>query len=146
MTTVVVEDGPEHVEVPATQGEVIAAETVETVAEASVEIAGIEAARDIAIAEIAAETTTEIIAAEDNRTIEQLRLEIVECRTRAEVAEAQNTELTAQLLTLQQSTPLPAPEPNLLDDAVNEVTLASPEEQKEPPPEPNRKEPRFRWI
>jgi hypothetical protein len=133
-------------EVAPTASEVIAADTIEATAEAAVTVAAIEADRDIELATIAAETEiarTEIVHADRTASLE---LELSQCQTEMEALRAENIELRATLSTLPPSTPEPLePSPPPASDA-SEVTPVSPEEQREPAPEPRRKEPAFRWI
>lgn len=118
----------------------------EPIAEAAVEIAKIEARKEIKLAEISAETTvlqTEAVtraSAEYNAQaeVEQCRWEIAELRA----GQAATQEALALILT--KLTPAELPPPNPLPASV-EVTPANPE-VAEPTPEPPKPKKRHKWI
>jgi D-alanyl-D-alanine carboxypeptidase len=141
MTTVVVEGAQE--EVPVTQAEVIAADAVEAqadaveaTAEAAVNIAEIEAARDVEIAEITAEVHSEEIAA---RTSEE---QLSECQTQISALTATVENLTTQVALLTQARSDPPPMAELSESDAHEVTPDS----QEAPEAPAKRRPRHKWI
>jgi hypothetical protein len=75
------------------------AEQAETVAEAAVEIAHVEAERDVQLAEISAGAATEIAAteAEHDEDVEWLRSELAGLHTRCATAEAASSALESRL-------------------------------------------------
>jgi septation ring formation regulator EzrA len=107
-------------------------EVVTTVADATVEVARIEADRDIAIAEIQAETTAEIVAASETASERNLGMELEECRQniaahRSETAEALSA-IREQLSSIQTRLTPPEPLPqNRPPSEESEVTPVNPE-------------------
>jgi small-conductance mechanosensitive channel len=128
-------------ETPATQGEVLAAETAAVVAE----VAQIEADRDVAIAEIQAETQEAAIEAaaeiaEDQEENSEWRRNIE--ATQATLA-TQCANLSEQLSSIQtQLTKLAEPPASLPPSESAAETPAS----QEVPVEPVRRKKPFRWI
>jgi hypothetical protein len=134
-------------EIPATQGEVIAAETAETVADASVEIAQIEADKEIAIAEIAAETVVAATEAEaEARAAFDAQAEIGSCRQSIETLQTEMTGIReAQALILSRLTPAEEAPPN--PDPESAVGSVDPQEAETAPTEKKpQKRKRFRLI
>lgn len=133
----VVETPP--IETAPTVAEVLAVEQTEAVVEAAVEIAEIEAARDVELAEIQAETTQAVLAADEAMTTER----DVEWRQNIE-ARLNSQDQTQQtiLSTLQTLTErLPPNQP--LEPESPEVT---PESQEAPEPKPKPKAHHHRLI
>jgi len=140
----IIENEPEP-EVPA-----ISTDAAEAVAEAVVEVAEIEADRDITLAKIAAETQVEMTAALGRDEVVSLQAELETCWNQISTLETINSDLmaTVERLTPPPSTPPPSSEMNPLPEPESVVeTPVSPEEAPpvvEEPPKPKRRG--VRWI
>ena len=140
-------------------------DTPEAVADAAVEIAQIEANRDVRLAEIDAETRENIEEHHADALTSAIEHDerIVECLTRLDTVATQTVALTeqvssiaAQMALIQaQLTPAEPNQPNQPEPEGGEVTPAYPGEtvaeiveavEPEPPAEPERKRPASRWI
>ena len=132
-TVIVAEPASGSLEIPATQAEVLATETaeaqteaIEAVADSAVEIATIEAERDVAIAEINAEVSTAAIEA--NERDEEWRTETTHLRTDlAALAEAvQATATVVEQLVASLSTPQlsETPETLIVEPETVEITTS----------------------
>ena len=124
------------------------ADDVEPVVEAAVEIAAIEADRDITIAAIQAETSEAAIDADKERN-NYLSEGLEQCQKSLEaLSETVQTLTVQQSLILSQLTPAEsAPNPN--PPALDESPVAMPGnlvERAEPEPEPVKQKRKFRWI
>lgn len=141
MTTVVTTEA----ETPATQAEVIAAETVAAVAKTAPEVAQIQADRDVAIAEIQAETQEAAIEAaadiaEDDQENEEWRRNIEASQTALTQNLATLTEQVSSIqATLTQMASLPQ------NPSLDESVAATPASQ-EVPEEVARRKKALRWI
>lgn len=119
---------------------------VETVADASVEIAKIEADKEIAIAEITAEmavTQTEAVVAFNAET------EISSCRQSIETLASKLTTMETSMLSIQErliATELTPPSQPPAEGESLEVTPANPEEAEPPPMEKPTRKKKFRLI
>ncbi len=125
--------------------EVVEGAEVEPVAEAAVEIATIEANRDVTIAAIHAEQE---IAVHEAISESVSNSELEACRTRITELETANTLLTAEVARL---TPPPSeeppPSPAVEVAEAENVEVVGPRENQEPAPEPEkpRRKP-HKWI
>lgn len=141
-TVVVVAPGQGETPEVAGGAEVEAPGGGEAVAEAAVEIAAIEAERDVTLAVIAAE-------AEGERMDAVLELdqsaELEACRTRIAGLEAENLALTAQLTLLQSESEPPPSQPEAEAEVVVNVEEGPPEAETAPEPEKPKRRP-LRWT
>lgn len=131
-------------EPPVIEGEVITPPVAEAVSEAAIEIAEIQADRDITLAAIAAESAREQVEALGRDRIIELEAELSECRNQSstEIA-ALMTELSSTRSQLEALTQPQSPPP---EESV-EKTLELPEEViPEAVPEPVKKRRGLRWI
>lgn len=120
------------------------AAVVAEVADSAVQIAEIEAERDITLAAISAETTETIVTAEQNEELERCRLRIAELEglSTAQMEELQT--LRAQLIPPLSQEPPPSPPP-----PVESAEEAGPRESQEAAPveePPKVKRKPLRWI
>lgn len=130
-------------EIAATPAPVAEAQSI-AATEAVVEVAQIEADRDIAIAEIHAETTEALIEAEAEEGAEEtdLVLEgIDECRRNIETLTG--TVETLATLISERLPPAPPPPPDLSPD---DASADAPQEADVPPAPPPPKTKKSRWI
>lgn len=130
------------------------APAVEAAAEAAVEIAQIEADRDVAIAEIQAETAETAIEAaaesdaeqaEEDEQFDDLAEGLEECRQNIVTIQAQQSETVALLSSILERLPPaqpPQPEPNPEQESVNADGPQAAETPEAPPPA----RPKARWL
>jgi len=133
-------------------GQVVEAAAVEPVAEAAVEVARIEADRDVTIAAIEADASIEHreLSIEENRVFAEglANSELEQCRTKIAELETANSLLTAEVARL---TPPPSEEPppslQVEVEGAENVEVVGPRENQEPAPEPEKpKRKPHRWI
>jgi hypothetical protein len=118
---------------------------VEPVAEAAVEIARIEAERDITVAAIQAETTEAALEAQTNAELERCRTRIAELETVLAEKEKAIAALSTQPLIVETVEEAPPPNPPF-ESASNVETPVSPVPAAEPAPEPKVRHRALRWI
>lgn len=150
MSTVTVHD--EQTVIPATQAEVLAVEAVEAeaviaAAETVVEVAAIEAERDVTIAEIKAETEVAAVEAVAEVAAEQSELE--QCRQNIATLQAETAELRAQIAALSILPTSTTLEPSLPPSPLESEDVEGhrePETLVPPPVEKPRARPKTRWT
>jgi hypothetical protein len=121
------------------------AETVaatEAVAEAAVEVAEVNAERDVAIAEIQAEVASDAIAAASVESA--LQAEVSQCRQNLESLTLQVAQIAEQQLLIRETlTSLEQQQTNPPEVVAESVETPDNQEAREPEP---RKKKRLRWI
>jgi len=118
------------------------ADEIEAVVDACVEVAAIEAERDVAIAEIQAEVAS--VAIEEAKVFEATQQELEECRKNIATLQVTVTDLQTELHLIQQvlMERLPQPNPPAEENVSQEVMP----DNQEPPPEPVKQKKKFRLI
>jgi len=121
------------------------AEATEEVADAAVEIARIEADRDVTLAAISAETTEAIHESFSNQELEQCRLRIAELEGENTALRTQLESQPALLIPVQSEEPPPNP-PLELESAKEDGPRESQEAPAQAAEPPSQKRKPLRWI
>jgi hypothetical protein len=139
MDELTIVEQPTNPEVAPTASEVLATEQTEAIAEAAVEVAQIEADKEVAIAEIQAETVTSLQADNNDAQTSERDEWQRNIETRLTEQEATNREILSTLQALREQ-PLPNPPER------SESPEVMPESQEAPEPPPKPKRPHHRLI
>lgn len=145
--TVMLDENGDPIDLDAELTEVVADEVVEPVVDAAVQIAEIEAERDITIAAIHADTQQAAIEAEQEGSNEwQRNIESQLAETNRQLSEV--TQVLASLIPppSQQSEANPSPTPLADESAVPTQDSLEPEAAEEKAPEPPKRPKKSRWI
>lgn len=145
--TVMLDENGDPIDLDAELAEVVADEVVEPVVDAAVQIAEIEAERDITIAAIHADTQQAVIEAEQEGSNEwQRNIESQLAETNRQLSEV--TERLASLIPppSQQSEASPSPTPPEDESAAPMQGSLEPEAAEEKAPEPPKRPKKSRWI